>query len=52
MIPDPLRGYFTDDGSGTMIPGSVDELERARKLREGVLMDEAPDAETRAVLEL
>ena len=51
QIPDNLRPHFTDDGSGNMIGGAVDELERVLFLRQGVWMEEMPDLPRRAVME-
>ena len=50
-IPDSVKPHFHDDGSGSVIAGSVDELERMLSLREGRWMDEFGDIEQRVVLE-
>jgi hypothetical protein len=51
QIPDILKPHFSDDGSGNMISGSVDELERLLALREGRWMQELPDSHARLVME-
>jgi hypothetical protein len=51
QIPDILEPYMKDDGSGVMIAGSVDELERKVAMRESVWMRDMPDLQSRATME-
>jgi hypothetical protein len=51
QIPENLTPHFSDDGSGSMIGGSVDEIERVLSLRRGKWMEEMGDLRNRAVME-
>ena len=51
QIPDIVKPHIADDGSGSIIAGSVDELERLLALRQGPWMADAGDIQGRAVLE-
>jgi hypothetical protein len=51
-VPDNVRPHMKDDGSGVMIAGSVDEIERLVTLRAGRWTTEAPDIVNRSVMEV